>query len=35
MQRDILKDGLVSRAEAELLIALDRTVESVHFSWPR
>jgi len=35
MQRDILKDGLASRAEAELLIALDRTVESVHFSWPR
>jgi hypothetical protein len=35
MQRDILKGGLGSRAEAELLIALDRTVASVHFSWPR
>ncbi len=33
MQRAILKNGLASRAEADLLIALDRTVESVHFSW--
>jgi hypothetical protein len=29
-----LRDGLASRAEADLLIALDRDVESVHFSWP-
>lgn len=35
MQREILKDGLTSRAEADLLIVLDRTVESVHVSWPR
>src|SRR5688572_1214201 len=35
MQRGILKDGLGSRAEAERLIMLDRTVGSVHFSWPR
>jgi hypothetical protein len=34
MEREILKDGLGSRAEAELLIALDRAVESTHFSWP-
>jgi hypothetical protein len=30
---DLLADGLRSRAEAELLIALDRSVGSVHFSW--
>jgi hypothetical protein len=35
MQRTVLKSGLGSRAEAELLISLDRTVGSVHFSWPR
>ena len=34
MQRDTLKGGLAGRTEAELLIALDRTVDSVHFSWP-
>lgn len=34
MRLDILKDGLDSRAQAELLIALDRSVASVHFSWP-
>ncbi|MDQ4135143.1 MAG: hypothetical protein M3158_03065 [Pseudomonadota bacterium] len=33
MRLEILKDGLGSRAEAELLIVLDRTVASVHFSW--
>ena len=34
MQRDILKGGLRSREEAELLVTLDRSVGSVHFSWP-
>ena len=34
MEREVLKDGLTSRAEAELLITLDRGVGSVHFSWP-
>ena len=29
-----LKDGLASRTDADLLIALDREVDSVHFSWP-
>jgi hypothetical protein len=29
-----LQDGLASRADADLLIALDREVDSVHFSWP-
>jgi hypothetical protein len=29
-----LKDGLESRTDADLLIALDREVDSVHFSWP-
>ncbi len=33
MRCGILKDGLNSRADAELLILLDRTVGSVHFSW--
>jgi hypothetical protein len=33
MRLDVLKDGLGSRAQAELLIALDRSVQSVHFSW--
>jgi hypothetical protein len=33
MRCDVLKDGLRSREEAELLIALDRKVGSVHFSW--
>ena len=33
MEREVLKDGLTSRAEAELLITLDRAVGSVHFSW--
>jgi hypothetical protein len=28
-----LNDGLASRADANLLIALDREVDSVHFSW--
>jgi hypothetical protein len=32
--RQTLKDGVASRAEADLLIALDREVDSVHFSWP-
>jgi hypothetical protein len=34
LQREILRDGITSRAEADLLIALDREVPSVHFSWP-
>jgi hypothetical protein len=34
MRLAVLKDGLASRAQAELLIALDRAVDSVHFSWP-
>jgi hypothetical protein len=34
LQHTLLKDGLASRAEADLLIALDREVDSVHFSWP-
>jgi hypothetical protein len=34
LQRAILADGLASRAEADLLIALDREVPSAHFSWP-
>jgi hypothetical protein len=34
MEREVLKEGLTSRAEAEVLIALDRAVGSVHFSWP-
>ena len=33
LHREILPDGLTSRAEADLLIALDREVPSVHFSW--
>lgn len=33
LQRDILKDGVTSRDEADRLIALDRQVASVHFSW--
>jgi hypothetical protein len=33
MRLTVLKDGLVSREQAELLIALDRKVDSVHFSW--
>jgi hypothetical protein len=34
LQRAILPDGLTSRADADLLIALDREVPSAHFSWP-
>ena len=34
LQRAILPDGLTNRAEADLLIALDRDVPSAHFSWP-
>lgn len=34
LQREILKGGLASRSEADLLIALDREVESLHVSWP-
>jgi hypothetical protein len=34
LQREVLPDGLTSRAEADLLIALDRDVPSAHFSWP-
>ena len=33
LRRHILIDGITSRAEAEFLIALDRKVASVHFSW--
>ena len=33
LRRDILMDGITSRAEAEFLIELDREVGSVHFSW--
>ena len=34
LRRDILADGLGSRAEAEALIALDRRAVSVHATWP-
>ena len=34
LQQTLLKDGLSSRADADLLIALDREVDSIHFSWP-
>lgn len=34
MRLDVLKDGIGSRAQAELLITLDGTVDTVHFSWP-
>lgn len=33
LQREILKDGITTRAEADLLIGLDREADSVHFSW--
>ncbi len=33
LQRDVLADGLMSRAEAEILIALDRKAATVHASW--
>ena len=32
LQRDILKDGVMSRSEAETLLALDRTLDA-HESW--
>jgi len=34
LRRDFFKDGLASREDADLLIELDREVDSVHFSWP-
>jgi hypothetical protein len=34
LREDFFKDGLASRADADLLIELDREVDSVHFSWP-
>jgi len=33
LQQEVLSQGVTSRAEADLLIALDRQVGSVHFSW--
>ena len=33
LQREILPDGVMTRAEADILITLDRDAESVHFSW--
>ena len=33
LQREMLKDGITTRAEADLLIGLDREADSVHFSW--
>jgi hypothetical protein len=33
LQRSLLKDGLASREEADVLIALDRAVESAHPAW--
>src|SRR3712207_2253779 len=33
LREAILADGLQSRDDADLLIALDREVDSVHFSW--
>lgn len=34
LRRDFFKDGLASHEDADLLIELDREVDSVHFSWP-
>jgi len=34
LQRHILPDGVMSREEAELLIALDTEAGTVHASWP-
>lgn len=34
LRRELLADGLMSRGEAETLIALDRQAETVHASWP-
>jgi hypothetical protein len=34
LQRDILPDGITSRAEAEALIGLDQAVTRVDDSWP-
>ena len=34
LREGFFKDGVASRADADLLIELDRQVESVHFSWP-
>jgi hypothetical protein len=33
LQQEVLAEGVTSRAVADLLIALDRQVGSVHFSW--
>src|SRR3954447_23675608 len=33
LQRSLLEDGLASREEADVLIALDRAVESAHPAW--
>ena len=33
LQRSILEDGLASREEADVLIALDRAVEAAHPAW--
>jgi hypothetical protein len=34
LRRDVLPDGLATREEAEVLIALDREATIVHASWP-
>lgn len=34
LRRNCLADGLMSRAEAEILIDLDRRVDNVHATWP-
>jgi len=33
LQRDILPDGITSREEAEVLIALDRSIERIDKAW--
>lgn len=33
LQRDVLADGVVTRADAEILIGLDRKTGSAHASW--
>ena len=35
LQRDILPDGITTRDEAEVLIALDRSIERIDKAWPR
>ena len=34
LRQSFFKDGLASRADADLLIELDREVDNAHFSWP-